>query len=102
MKLLKIYIKIFLLYIVRVMLLTTAIEITYFIICGIRILFKSMYSDTPIDFLPIEIVRMFTFSIAVLISLKTTYVVDRKREKLVGDTFSLDLDKDKNKEAHEE
>lgn len=99
MGLLKIYIKIFLMYITRVVLLTTGIEITYFIICGIRILFRSIYSDTSIDLLPMEVINMFAFSIAVLISLKTTYIVDGKRGKLVGDTFSLDLDKDKNKSA---
>lgn len=93
MELFKIYIKIFLMYICRVCIISTGIEITYFIICGIRILLRKLHSDIPIDFLPMEIVSMFAFSIAVLISLKTTYIVDGKRGVLVGDTFGFDPDK---------
>ena len=89
-----VYVRLYLMFFLRVMLLIIGVEIAYFIICGIRTLLHMIsFSSRPIVFPDLEYVELISFGVAVLLSLQTTYIIGGKRGKVWSNEFGFDKDK---------
>ena len=93
MKLLWVYIRLYLMFLARTVCLTVGVELTYFLIKLGYSLIKNFYSDKGIDLPPPEYINLIAFGVAVLLALQTTYIIDGKNGKVYSNTFGFDPNK---------
>jgi hypothetical protein len=90
-----VYIRLYLMFFLRTIMIKIGIEITFYITSTFNMWVRGIYNDGIISLPPSEYVSLISFGVAVLLALKTTYIIDGKRGKIYGDEFGFDPEKHK-------
>lgn len=97
MKTLFVYIRLYLLFLFRIMLLTMGVEIAFYITVCITAVIRFIIHKSPPTLPPNEYVNLIAFAVATILAMQTTYFIDGRRGKVWSDTFGFDPEKFKEK-----
>lgn len=88
MKMLWVYIRLYIMFFFRTLLTTMGVEITYYLLFGIKNLLGYKINSISSDD-----VHLIAFGVGVLLSLQTKYIIDGKKGVIWSETFGFDTEK---------
>lgn len=93
MKMIWTYIKLYSLFLWRVIMLRIYIEFVFLITTIVWNFISNIFSLSNTEFPEMKYINLVCFGAAIILALQTTYFVDGRKGKVWSDTFGIDPDK---------